>query len=116
MKRNIRNILAMVMVATMVLGSSFCVSAHEAEPYSYCVHSYGNWQYYGTTFYPSLNVEDCDFRITHYVRVCSKCGETDWKTSEYLMDHKWEIQSNGLYRCSNCGKVMGTLRSSDEKY
>ena len=39
MKRSFKNILTMVMIATMVLGNSFLVSAHETEQYASCSHS-----------------------------------------------------------------------------
>ena len=110
MKRSFKNILAMVMVATMVFGNSFCVSAHEVEPYASCAHSFGNWQFYKTTYKPGPNVEDCNIRVTHYVRVCSKCGETETKTSEYQMTHAWGTLDNGWQKCLNCGQVKGTLR------
>ena len=110
MKRNFKNILAMVMVATIIFGNSFCVSASEVEQHASCIHSYGDWQYHETSYKVSSDIEKCLIRVTHYIRVCSKCGANQKKTSEYQMEHSWGELDNGLYKCLNCHRYMGTVR------
>ena len=106
MKRSLKNILTMVMIATMVLGNSFLVSAHETEQYASCSHSFENWQYYKTSTKLPPNFGDCKIRVTHYIRVCSKGGVTETKTTEYQMTHDRVRLSDGSENCRNCNMTL----------
>lgn len=117
MKINLKNILAMALIITMVVGNSTFVSAQDIETKAACSHTFSDWQYTSTSYkYPPV-IGDCHIRVTRYVRVCSKCGEREYKSTDYQMEHNWIYSSDGTSKtCLNCNMTIGKVRMLNHQH
>lgn len=110
LSRSIKNIMAVVMMITLVMGNSVFVRAEEINTKADCSHSFSSWQYNSTFYTSPPTFGDCKVRVTEYIRVCSECGIIEYKYTEYQMTHNWIVRPNGDQICTNCNLTIGTAR------
>lgn len=81
-----------------------------AIPYATCSHTYTDWITITTKTEPSTEFGKCHITTLFQIRYCTKCNASFAREKSVQLEHNWVSYKNGLFRCTICELIGGTVR------